>query len=339
MTGAPTPAPLFELVSGLWAAKTLVAAVQLDVFSPLAGGRTTTAAQFAARHGIEERPAGILLTACAGLGLLSVTGGAYANTPVAEAFLVKGAPAYFGDYVEAMNTRNYPGWDRVLTAIRENRPTSWDPTGDRDMFVPEDPAAGATFWDGMHAISRFTAGRLADTGLLSGVRSLLDVGGGGGAYVLELSHRHPRLAAAVYDLPFVCDQTAKRVAAEGLGGRIAFHPGDFFADDLPRGYDALLLSSILRDWCPEQNLALLAKCFDALPSGGLLLVCELLVDDDNSGPRPAALMGMVMLIGTWGRAYTGAEYRSWLTRTGFTQISTVPLDAPGANAVVTARKP
>lgn len=334
----PTPAPLFELVSGLWASKTLVAAVRLELFTSLANGASTTAAELAKRIGIEERPAEILLTACAGLGLLSVQDGRYANTPVAERFLVKGDGQYFGDYVEAMENRNYPGWNRVLDAITKNQPTSWDPDRRQDMFVPD--SAEVTFWDGMHAISRYTASVLAATVDLSGVRRLLDVGGGGGAYVIELCRRYSALQAAVFDLPFVCEQTAARVAEAGLAERIDFVAGDFFAaPELPGEHDAMLLSSIMRDWTEEQNRALLAKCFAALPSEGLLLISELMVDDDKSGPRNAALMGMVMLVGTWGRAYSFAEYADWLTEIGFVDVRRVPLAAPGANGVVIARKP
>jgi hypothetical protein len=70
-----------------------------------------------------------------------------------------------------------------------------------------------------------------------------------------------------------------------------------------------------------------------------VLICELLVDDDKTGPPPAALMSLNMLIETTGRNYTAAEYSNWLTDVGFIDPHVIPFHAPGANGIVTARKP
>lgn len=96
---------------------------------------------------------------------------------------------------------------------------------------------------------------------------------------------------------------------------------------------------ILHDWTPEQDLAILRKCFAALPSGGQIVISELLVNDDKTGPPAAALMSLNMLVETVGRNYTPAEYGTWLRDTGFVDVETVWFEAPGANGVVLARKP
>jgi hypothetical protein len=100
----------------------------------------------------------------------------------------------------------------------------------------------------------------------------------------------------------------------------------------------VLLSMILHDWDEAQNRKIIAGCLDALPSGGTLLISELLVDDDKSGPVDAALMSMNMLVGCWGRNYTAAEYGGWLRDAGCARVRTVRFDAPGANGVVIGEK-
>ncbi|MGH8968246.1 MAG: methyltransferase, partial [Actinomycetes bacterium] len=121
---------------------------------------------------------------------------------------------------------------------------------------------------------------------------------------------------------------------------IGLHPGDFFADaDLPGGHDTVLLSMILHDWDEERGREILGKCFRALPSGGTLVISELLVDDDATGPLDAAMMSVNMLAGTYGRNYTEAEYRCWLADAGFAEPRTVRFQAPGANGAILARKP
>ncbi|MFI5961291.1 hypothetical protein ACIA8J_03910 [Streptomyces asoensis] len=67
--------------------------------------------------------------------------------------------------------------------------------------------------------------------------------------------------------------------------------------------------------------------------------CGLVLDDDETGPAPAALMGLNMLVETRsGHNYTYGEYRRWLTEAGFTGVTVVPLDAAGANAALVARR-
>jgi hypothetical protein len=96
---------------------------------------------------------------------------------------------------------------------------------------------------------------------------------------------------------------------------------------------------IMHDWNEEHDWLLLRTSFDALPSGGSLIIAELLVDDDKTGPPAAALMSLNMLIEAEGRNYTAKEYTAWLSDAGLVEPRTVRFDAPGANGAVVARKP
>jgi len=115
--------------------------------------------------------------------------------------------------------------------------------------------------------------------------------------------------------------------------------GDFFKDELPKGPDVALLSMVLHDWSPEKDAPILEKCFQALPSGGALIVAELMMDDDKTGPAPAALMSLNMLIETEGRNYTWAEYAGWLEDAGFEGLRRIPIISPGVNGLIIGRKP
>jgi 3-hydroxy-5-methyl-1-naphthoate 3-O-methyltransferase len=95
---------------------------------------------------------------------------------------------------------------------------------------------------------------------------------------------------------------------------------------------------ILHDWEEPAGRALLRKCHEALAPGGVVLIVELLVSDDRTGPRDAALMSMVMLVESFGMNYTAGGYRSWLAESGFRDVQVLPLQAPGANGVVVGYK-
>ena len=336
----PSVAPLMELATSFWAFKTLAAALELELFSGLSRTRGTTPRELAEKLGIAERPAEMLLTGCASLGLLGKSGGRYRNSALAEEFLVPGRPYYFGGFVAMLDQRLYAGWARLVEAIRTNRPTTWDPARQASLFDGVDPVMLAHFWDGMHSISSATGRALASKVDLRRHARLLDVGGGSGAYDIELCRRQRHLRATIYDLPHVAEIAAKKVAEAGLASRIETRAGDFFADLVyPPGHDAILLSMILHDWSEADGRKILRKCREALPDGGVLIVCELLVNDAKTGPPAAALMSLNMLIETTGgRNYTAAEYTAWLREAGFRKVRKVRLDAAGADAALIATR-
>lgn len=340
MTTSLSPVPLMQLTTGFWAFKTIAAAHDLDLFDRLSGTAGTTARELAETLNIDERPADMLLTGCAALGLLEKSGGRYGNSPLAEEFLVRGRPYYFGGWVEMLDRRLYPGWGRLTEAVRTNRPTTWDPDRQDSLFDGEDPQLLDVFWEAMHSLSTFTARALGAAVDLSGAHRLLDVGGGSGAFDIELCRQYPSLTATVYELPQVVGIAANKVAEAGLAERIDTVVGDFFADPaLPRGYDTILLSMILHDWGVERGRGILQKCWTALPSGGRVIIAELLVNDERTGPPAAALMSLNMLVETEGRNYTPAEYSRWLADLGFADVHTVWFEAAGANGAVVGRKP
>jgi precorrin-6B methylase 2 len=333
--------PLMEIASGFWAFKTLAAANELGLFTRLSGKKRLSSTELAKTLGIAERPAEMLLTGCAALGLLKKSGSRYGNSALAETYLVKGVPQYFGGFVEMLDKRLYTGWATLADAIRTNRPTTWDPDKQESLFDNADPALLTGFWEAMHSISTSTGRALAAALDWKKFKRILDVGGGSGAFDIELCRRHRHLQATVYDLPKVAAVAAANVARAGLRARVETVGGDFFNDAVyPAGHDAVLLSLIMHDWSEADNRRILRKCYEALPSGGAVIICELLVNEAKTGPLPAALMSLNMLIETaGGRNYTAGEYGQWLRELGFRRLRTVRFVAPGADGAVIAYKP
>ncbi|MFJ8582926.1 methyltransferase [Micromonospora sp. NPDC093277] len=338
--GNLSPAPLMQLATGFWAFKTFAGAVELELFTRLANGRTITVPQLCAELDIEERPADLLLAACASLGLLQRSGAGYRNSPIAEEFLVIGKPYYFGGFVRFCDEQEYPAWQHVVRAIRTNRPITWDPDTQESVFTTVDPVMLGLFWDAMHSFSTFTARTLCDHYDFGKQSRLLDVGGGSGAFAMELCRRNPQLTATVFDLPHVRQQAEAKIAAAGLADVVDVAVGDFTGTaPLPTGYDMMLLSHILHDWDDRTGRDLLAKCHAALEPGGILVISELMLNAERTGPPAAALMGMNMLVETrGGKNYSETEYQTWLAEAGFARSELVRFEAAGANGVVVAHK-
>jgi SAM-dependent methyltransferase len=336
-----SPLPLMRISSGLWAARTMAVAHAFGVFDLARPGSAVTVSECAARLGIAQRPAELLLTACAGLDLLHRTeNGGYENTPVAEAYLVSGSPNYFGGVVQLFDKHSAPGWMRLEEALRENRPTSYDANGQTSLFDNPDPSFVRGFWEGMYSLSIWTARVFAEHVEFGDDSRVLDVGGGGAPYDIVLCQRYPGLRATVYDLPQVAGFAREKISAAGLSDRIRVAEGNFLTDpDLPGGHDTIILSMILHDWGVPECRLILEKCLRALPPGGRVVISELLVDDTKDGPLDATLMSIHMLVETFGRNYTAHEYTTWLTEVGFERVRTTRFAALSANGAVIAHKP
>ena len=305
-TELPSAVPLMELSTGFWAFKTLAAAHELNLFGLLAGGRSVTAGELSETLSMHPRPSEMLLTGCAALGLLESHDGRFRNTALSETYLVPGTPHFFGGWIAMADKRLYTGWGKLTEALRTNRPTTWNPDVQTSLFDGEDPRMLALFWDAMHSLSSMTAHALGKAYDFGRFRRLLDIGGGSGAFDIALCQQYPQLQAAVFDLPHVAAIAERNVASAGLSARIHGIGGSFFAE-FPENYDLHLFSMIMHDWDVEKNKALLHRSYETLAEGGAVVISELLVNDDKSGPASAALMSLNMLIETEGRNYTAAE--------------------------------
>jgi 3-hydroxy-5-methyl-1-naphthoate 3-O-methyltransferase len=113
---------------------------------------------------------------------------------------------------------------------------------------------------------------------------------------------------------------------------------NMFEAEWPRGYNAHFFSNIFHDWSEETNLLLARKSFAALPSGGRIMLHEILLNDDQTGPLIAAAFSILMLLGTKGRQYSLPELRTILETAGFVDVA-AQRTGGGYYSLVTARKP
>jgi acetylserotonin N-methyltransferase len=95
--------------------------------------------------------------------------------------------------------------------------------------------------------------------------------------------------------------------------------------------DLYAVGRILHDWAEDKIRQLLGKVFNALPDGGSLLIAERLLAEDKSGPVPALMQSLNMLVCTEGRERTFVEYEALLREAGFREVegrsTGAPLDA------------
>lgn len=338
MSGSISPDPVFQMLTGFFASKTLMAAVEMDVFTKLDGKQVTTQ-EFGQLLKLESRPAEVFVSALVSIGLLEAKNGRFSNSPVAATFLSKKSPAYMGGFVRMCDERLYKGWDSLSWSLANNKPVEVKKGGDAESLFNDaknDRSIEAIekFTHAMHGVSIGPAMALAKAFDFSKYKSMIDIGGGSGAYSINVAKEYPNMTATVADLGAVCKVAEGYITQYGLSGRVKTTLLDFWKQDIPKGHDVAFLSHIIHDYDEEKDVTLLKKIHSSLNPGGAVIISEWMLNDDKTGPVPSAMMGMNMIIETnGGRNYSFAEISEMLKKAGFKNIEKRPLAGPAQIAI------
>ncbi|MFE7122156.1 methyltransferase [Streptomyces sp. NPDC057654] len=341
---AASPDRILEVGLGFQAAKVLLSAVRLDLFTVLAE-RPMPYEELRARLDLHPRSARDFLDALVALGMLHRTGGdladgvpdgldgpddpegpggdcgTYANTPSTARYLDRGRSTYIGGFLEMADNRLYDFWGGLAEALRTGEPQNEVKKsrdgGDLFDSLYEEPARLTEFQQAMTGLSARSAHALAEAFDWSGHRTVADIGCAEGALLTHLLRERPHLEGIGFDLPAVAGNFHGLLERSGLADRLSFTGGDFLTGPLPTA-DVLILGHVLHDWDLPTKRMLLRKAYEALPEGGAVIVCEALIDDDRRENATGLLTSLNMLIETTGGFdFTGADCRRWLAGAGF----------------------
>jgi hypothetical protein len=332
----PNPEKIMQTGLGFWASKTLLSAIEIGLFTELAKG----AERFdvlCGRLGLHERSARDFLDALVALGFLARKGDEYSNTPETGLFLDRKKPSYIGGILEMANHRLYPFWGHLTEALRTGKPQNELKGGGPGLFetLYADPARLKQFLAAMTGISHGANLQIARALPWKQHRSFVDVGTAQGDLATQIALHNPHLTGVGFDLPEVAPIFEEYAQACGVAARLTFTPGDFFKQDLPKA-DVVLMGHILHDWDLPTKKLLIAKAYQALPTGGLLVVYEAIIDDDRSKNAFGLMMSLNMLIESpGGFDYTGADCQGWMKDAGFTSARVEHLVGPDSMVVAT----
>ncbi|TDC72052.1 methyltransferase [Actinomadura sp. GC306] len=217
----------------------------------------------------------------------------------------------------------------MLQVARTGRPVYEDMFG-RTFWadLEADPERGRAFDALMAAQVSLVADEVTTAYDWSGVRGVVDVGGGTGTLLAALLAKHPALRGTLVDLPSVVETGRRDLEAAGLADRCDFSSASFFAT-LPPGGDVYVLSRVLHDWDDEDARTILRRCAEAAetagPSGRVLVIEQLVADQGNSPMTTAMDLRMLSVIG--GRERSLDEYRALAAGAGLSLRGTIPTES------------
>ena len=330
----PQPDHIMQVGLGFWASKTLLSAVEMELFTELAK-HPADLETLQGRLGLHQRSARDFFDALVALNFLERRNDRYYNTPSTDFFLDKRKPSYIGGILEMANRRLYPFWSHLTTALRTGLPQNEVKDGNPDVFaaIYAEPARLKEFLKSMSGISRPANLAIARGFPWSKYHNVVDVGSAQGDLIVQVALAHPHLEGIGFDLPEVEPIFEEFVEANGLSGRVKFMAGSFMDQPLPKG-DVIMMGHILHDWNLETKRMLVQKAYEALPDGGAYIVYESIIDDDRSANAFGLLMSLNMLIETpGGFDYTGADCSEWLKQAGFRETRVEHLFGPDSMVI------
>jgi hypothetical protein len=309
---------IMQVGLGFWNSKTLLSAVEMELFTELAK-HPETLPELSARLRLHPRSAHDFLDALVSLNFLERRDGVYYNTPSTDLFLDKRKPSYIGGMLEMANHRLYPFWGNLTLALRTGEPQNEVHAGGENPFkqLYADPDRLRGFLKAMTGVSHGANMAIAQKFPWANYKSAVDVGTAQGDLIAQVALANPHIAGIGFDLPEVGPIFEDYIAENGLTGRVNFRPGSFFDSPIPQA-DVIMMGHILHDWNLDDKKMLIRKAYEALPAGGALIVYEAIIDDDRSKNSFGLLMSLNMLIETpGGFDYTGADCIGWMKEAGF----------------------
>ena len=314
-TGQPTPALLFDTINAHQRTEAIKSAIELDLFTAIAAGKTTTP-EIAQACQASERGTRILCDFLTIMGFLTKENDQYGLTPDSAMFLDKRSPAYMGSVIDFMlSPMLTDNFKRLTEAVKKGGSAA---EGEA-MVAPDHPVwvKFARAMAPMMAMPAQLLAKLVDPEANKNLR-ILDIAAGHGLFGLAFAKQNPQAEITAVDWLNVLAVAKENAQSAGVSDRYHTRPGSAFDVDYGDGYDIVLLTNFLHHFDVPTCEHLLRKVKASLAEGGRAVTLEFVPNDDRVTPPQAAAFSMMMLGGTpGGDAYTFAELDQMFRNAGF----------------------
>jgi SAM-dependent methyltransferase len=320
------PERLVETFRGFIGTQLLHAAVRLGIPDALQDG-PRSALELAALTGVDPVSLDRTLRGLVALEILDLdTEGRFRETPE-SALLCSNVSGSLKDGLLLYGGVYYQAWSSLPEALR---------TGDNAFaltfgtpfweYLSQHPELAATFSSAMAANSRREAAELASLIDLSGVQTVVDVGGGSAVLMAALLSARPTLQGVVFDLPAALAEAEARLKEVGVADRCRLVGGDFFSE-VPPGGSLYILKAILHNWDDRHATAVLRNCRRVMRRDTKLCVVERLRPNEAGEAgldRGKVLADLEMMVLFGGRERSAEEISALLAASDLRLVGLTP---------------
>jgi len=312
-----------ELYDRLWdfgKTRVLTVAARTGILARLAGSAATPD-EVSRDLGLDAPATGKIMRALCSLGAVEAEGDRYRVAGDLRPHLLPGDMDLtpFIDHAHGLYDRwgaTLEEWVRTGTSARKKR------SGDRLL----------EFGRGMRASATLMAPQVIEAlDGFSGIKKVLDVGGGIGGYARFFVRAADDIRVAVLDIPEVAE-LGRRTCEEK---RIEFIGGDYHQTGFGSGYDLVLLANILHIESPDKAAELIARAAAACSPGGRVAVVDFAIDDQKRENVMGCLFAVNMR--SFGDTHSQPQIRGWMQAAGLSDVKR--FDFPPAHWMIAGKKP
>lgn len=332
------PSKIMQVGMGFWASKTLLTAVKMELFTHLSQGELS-GQDIGDKLNLHERSLYDFLDTLVALGFLKRSGlketSIYSNSDDSDIFLDKSKPTYIGGILVMSNNRLYPFWQHLEEGLKTGLPQNESKSGGKSLFeeLYSSEESLREFLNAMVGVQIGNFMAFSKEFDFSNYKTLCDIGGAGAHLSAQVAMNQDHMKCISFDLPPVTPIAIENITNMGLSDKIDIQSGDFFNDEFPKA-DVITMGNILHDWGTQDKITLMKKAYDALPSGGSLVVIENIIDDNRDTNVFGLMMSLNMLIETpEGYDFSAMDFNAWASEIGFSETSIIPLTGPSSAVI------
>jgi hypothetical protein len=318
--------PLLQLASAYWISQAIYVAAKLRFADVLKDG-PASAAQIALATQSDQDSVSRLMRALTTVDVFKVDGSGRFTVTALGKPLQSGVRGSLREMIVTLGEVHYAAWAHLLHSVKTGK-IAFESAFGKQMFdyLGQDHAAGNTFTRAMADCSSLSSCAVLLSYDFSGIRSIIDVGGGSGKLLTAILEMYPEMDGTLFDLPSVIAVARESQGANSHPNRCALVSGNFL-ESVPGGADAFVLSTVIHDWEDDQARRILMNCRTSMKQDSRLLLVEFIVPDGGKASF-TRLFDLNMLVMNGGRERTSAEFCSLLDSAGLRLTRIVPTLSP-----------
>jgi hypothetical protein len=320
------PPPLFQLASAYWISQAIYVAAKLGIADILKYGERSSS-QIAVATGADESCISRLMRALCVVGVFRTNGeGRFALTALGKP-LQSSVPGSLRAMVITLGEVHYAAWAHLLESVKTGA-SAFPHAFGAEMFdyLGREKADGTAFNQAMTDYSALSSCAVLLSYDFSGVRSIVDVGGGCGKLLTSILRMYPSMRGTLFDIHPVIAIAEESLKAHPCRERCTMVPGSFL-ESVPCDFDAYVLSSVIHDWDDERAIKILQNCRRSMGQQSRVLLVEFIVPAGGEKSF-SKLLDLNMLVMNGGRERTESEYRRLFDVAGLRMTRIIPTLSP-----------